>query len=479
MVRSAAAVPMFHETVNVPVVGRPGGMRVLYTRHGFMLPLVRFFQVRKNRRKSLAWQTKVCRAVGLLYDYFEAVENPDSPQARRAYLSDFVQALTAGTPELDGTDPTGLRWPAMGWRQIRETLMYVNAFTDFCATEHGSPRLNPMVAATFEERVAAYRRLDEQNSHSLLKHLGNAKDYYQEAHRARQVQGPRPHVRAERRPPFFPRERFGALLDVGFRRSHDRSLPPWEQFNIRDMMIAILQRHGGLRSSEPFHLWVTDIREDPANPGHALVLLHHPEDGGFRHHDGQSTVVASRREWLKTAYGRVPRNLLSGKERAGWKDLLLDAEAPENYAIVRWFQPEWSAYLWQLYRMYLQHVYLRERLRHPYLFVTLSGANFGEPYYIESYRQSLRRAVERIGLVYAKELGTTTHGLRHAYGQDLSDAKVDEKYIQLCMHHKSIHSQRVYTLPDSATISRILGTARARLYGEESIAHLPAALATA
>jgi hypothetical protein len=310
-------------------------MRVTATEYGFIQMVIRFFDVPLHRRKSLAWQKKVCRAVGLLYDYTVAVPPPSDPRRRTSYLSDFVEALTAGTVKLDGSDPTGLRWLPMGWNSTAEIIGYVNQFADFCSKELETSKLNPETAATFAERIAAYRRLDIRNSHSLLKHLGNAKSNHKIANSTREVVAPRSPKITEKKPPFFSRDSFPILLAHGFRQRQKGTLA--QQYNLRDMMIAILERHGGLRVSEPFHMFVTDVREDRHHPGHAEVRLYHPELGRFSYKNPLTGKIihVKRREYLRERYQRVPRNLETDKEHAGWKELMLDHGPPDSYAVVR------------------------------------------------------------------------------------------------------------------------------------------------
>jgi len=44
-------------------------------------------------------------------------------------------------------------------------------------------------------------------------------------------------------------------------------------------LITVLLHGGGLRESEPFHLYVSDVAIDPRNTKSALVRLYHPERG--------------------------------------------------------------------------------------------------------------------------------------------------------------------------------------------------------
>ncbi len=468
------ARPRFHETVTLPIAGRPRGVHVVLTERGILSLMVHLFAESTYRYRSLSWQRKVCRAIGLLYDYTIAVPKATDIAGAKAVLSNFVDALIVGTIRIDGSDPTELYWPAHSWPQVRDIISYVTLVSDYCARKYDIAPVNPLVEASFAERIAAYRRLDLQNSHSLLAYLGNAKARYEEAHKTYSIQSPRAPKIADTKPPYFPFDKFGLLLEEGFRRRADGEL--WEQYNIRDIMIAILQRHGGLRESEPFHLFVQDVRLHPRDHSQCEVRLYHPEVGRFSHMNPLTRKLehTTRAEYLKIKYGRTPRNLMMDKAYAGWKSLMLDQGPPNNYALVYWFPKDWGVAFWELYQMYIRHV-LPRGLNHPYLFVNLRGGKedatgtYGEPYRLSSYNNSLRRAVEKIGLTYSKAHGTTSHGFRHAYGQSLQGAHVEDKIIQIVMHHNSILSQEAYTRPSIAQINFELASARARLSSTVSL----------
>jgi hypothetical protein len=235
-------------------------------------------------------------------------------------------------------------------------------------------------------------------------------------------------------------------------------------------LITILLHGGGLRESEPFHLFVSDVGVDPQNPKSAVVRLYHPEQGAAPADyvdplSGQYNG-GDREEYLRIRWRMQPRTLIEGRFKAGWKDLhLFDQRG--KYALVHWFAPAWGEFFLTFFRPYIIHCRSR-RSQHPFLFVSQKAGLEGDPYTVDSYRQAHARAVRRIGLVPAKALGTTPHGHRHAYGQRLADAQVDELTIQRVMHHKSPASQAVYTEPSAVAIAAALATAQSRLAGFEA-----------
>jgi integrase len=230
-------------------------------------------------------------------------------------------------------------------------------------------------------------------------------------------------------------------------------------------MICILQRFGGLRASEPFHLYVTDVMEAKHNVGSAEVRLYHPELGRFSYREPISAEIihVTRTEFLRNRYGLIPRNLRTDKKHAGWKELMLDVGPPHNYAVVRWFPSFWGRVFWKLYKIYVREV-LPTKLGHPYLFVNLDeGEGFGSMYSLSAYYDNHAAAMARIGVAVSKREGTTTHGFRHAYGHSLEAVRISEKIIQCCLHHKSPNSQGVYTLPDALEVSAALEAGRVAL----------------
>ncbi len=178
---------------------------------------------------------------------------------------------------------------------------------------------------------------------------------------------------------------------------------------------------------------------------------------------------------LQQFYGLKPRNEVSrGKYHVGWKSLELNAD---HQAFVYWLDPTAGALFWVLYLGYLHHVRgpIMGRRRalgggdHPFLFVSEGSSNgegglIGDPLSPQAYERSHQRAVERIGLVHAKEEGTTTHGLRHLYGQTLADLGVDAAIIKKGLHHRHFLSQVPYTVPSHDRVNRVL---RAAVTGEE------------
>ena len=237
-----------------------------------------------------------------------------------------------------------------------------------------------------------------------------------------------------------------------------------ERYDWRGICITILMHWGGLRVSEPFHLWVGDVMTNPLKPNEASVRIYHPIDGAAPHDfkGPNGRFMANREAYLQARYPRYrPRNRETGNRKAGWKNPKLD-DTSQCYMYVHWLPTGTAG------RLFLQawKLYMLQRMRarigadkHPWLFVSFREEQKGEPYTIDAYRDAHARAIRRIGLEPAKLNGTTGHGHRHAYGQRTRRGAVSAIVTQRVLHHRSIESQAVYTEPSVSEVTRALETA--------------------
>jgi site-specific recombinase XerD len=233
----------------------------------------------------------------------------------------------------------------------------------------------------------------------------------------------------------FPSGRIDDLLWNGFTRyGFETSDVVHERLDLKNVLITMLMHYGGLRLSECFHFWVEDVV--PWEDGTALVKIFHPDKGRPRPNG------PSRREELLNKYGMQPRFEYSKSHtlHAGWKAPKEDNES-RHFLQVWWFPRSAGETFNDLWRLYLTYQRYPDGGKHPFAFTTQSGA----PHSIKGYNQSLKRAVERVGLPFSKEAGTTAHAHRHSYGQALANANADSLIIKNALHHKSIESQQVYT----------------------------------
>jgi hypothetical protein len=238
---------------------------------------------------------------------------------------------------------------------------------------------------------------------------------------------------------------------------------------------ALLDGWGGLRRSEGLHLWEIDVREDGDNPGHALVILNHPEEAKVQWHDpiagGDRWIT--RKEMLARRYGLRARDIVKrGHYHVGWKGMALN----DNYqACIFWIDPAAGALFWTLYLAYIRFVRPAVMARraqaggkdHPFLFVSEEinpeTGLVGEPYSEKAYERNHAAAVKRIGLPHKKAAGTTTHGLRHLYGHTMQKLGVHPHVIRQGLHHVNLLSQAIYTVPLPEEVDAALRAAQRKV----------------
>lgn len=469
-----------HHTIVHTTIQKPGfadrKLHVLYVLDGpecQPLPLIQLIEyfLEHGRTRSLSWQKETARAVGLFIDFLRANAEyfrrcDDRPQVLEA----FADALVGGTAGLDGCDTSGLWWEPKTIDRATALLNAATSFSDWLVKRYATTALNPWKTASMTEQMAYWRRFDKRRAGSILAHTASREKVEAQAKNARQVQIQRKRPSSDIQPAkFFPEDRIWDLLFEGFAKPRKKHSAHYhERYNIRDILITTLLHGGGLRESEPFHLYVSDVSIDRRNPKMAVVRLYHPEQGrapaDYANPISGRRIIADREEYLRVKWKLQPRNLVEGRFHAGWKDLQLSHEA-EKFTLVNWFPDYWGELFLSLFRLYITHCRSRH-FPHPYLFVSHKEQFAGAPYTIDSFRQSHSRAVRRIGLVPAQERGTSPHGHRHAYGQRMSDSQVPDLVIQRAMHHKSPLSQKVYTEPSEVRVEEVLREAQIRLGSE-------------
>lgn len=397
----------------------------------------------------------VCRLIDFIAAHSDSYLLPNT---RHLLARDFADALLMGTIQ-DGADPSGLWWTPRRAATARRLLAAASEFSDYLASQEGVRQINPFRDATRGEQIRNWRRWSYIKERSLLGHLHTREQAHgwaaaaRTAHVRRQApRGMEGDVRA------FPDDRFWDLLEIGFAK---RGVPTYataaRRMNMRDICIALLLHGGGLRVSEPCHLWVGDVFRDPDDADCAVVRVFHPAEGLVDYTDPATGSVRSitRATYLRLIHNRLPLTDLPRKQSAGWKNPLM-SDSRENFMHVFWRSPEYGRMFLRCFEVY----WFQQRpsvTSHPYLFVTADGA----PMTPHRYSLNHATAVRRIGLTPAKDLGTTPHGHRHAYGRYLRAAGVAPEVRRVAMHHKSIHSQEPYTAANAAEVRAALDQADA------------------
>lgn len=453
---------MTHVVVRYKVMRDNTGVQeeipVIITEFGPLKPLIHYI-LKYRRVSSESSINKLVQAVGLLIDYMQA--NHDCYDNARELFEGFVHRLYTGTVGVDGTDPSDLYWDGLKPLVVRALVNHLSKFSDWMTEELGTTQLNPWRQATRAEEQLAWAAWHHKRNRAFLAHAMNRDTAALEMSQARNVLLQKTPIIDHEAVKFFPDDRIDDLLFQGFIvPGKQKSSRIEERLNLRDILITLLMHFGGLRVSEPFHLYVHDVTPDPTNPGSAYVRVFHPSlglapDDWF---DARGKPVrCNRATYLRGKWGLPPRTDYPSSRtlHAGWKGNALDSAT--HSMDINWF-PTWAGELfWKLWVFYMGH---RAQLScdHPYAFVTRAG----KPYSIDAYEDAHRNAINRIDLTPAKVLGTTPHGHRHAYGQRLTDAQIDPIFRKKALHHKSLESQVVYTEPDRKKLSRLLEAATQR-----------------
>jgi hypothetical protein len=397
-------------------------------------PLAAYF---RERNKSLSVEKLTARAVALLIDFIVARDADFAEKSRRhELLNEFAHSLHQGSFS-GADDPTSLWWVARSSENTKDLLEAVCSFSDWLIENRGTQPLNPYRAASHAERIQYWRRWNKFKYTSLLAHTHHKS--HNEGISVRMFATPSSPLTTEGRPPYFPHERFADLLIRGFRRRGTHA-SFWKQYCVRDMMVALLLHGGGLRPSEPFHIWVNDIQADPHEPGRALVRVFHPEEGSISFPDAETgNIVTSSRKAFLQLQGLRPLNHQTVYN--GWKGNLLQKHG--KFMPVFWYPENYGRLFLKLFKIYINYVRPMS-LGHPWLFVTEDRL----PMTAKAYSTLHDAAVHRIGLTASKPAGTTPHGHRHAYGQRMQElleaGHIDKKIFQVVMHHRSALSQEAY-----------------------------------
>ncbi|WP_448119560.1 gamma-mobile-trio recombinase GmtY [Pseudomonas serbica] len=439
-----------HREYRTFIAGTPGLQPVLpiiLTEHGVLDQFARYIHL--NRRKSRSWQDSATFAVQLLLEYMEA--NQSTSRTPQALFSEFSTALFTGTIERFN-DPSGLWWQPRQPEDANKLIGHLTHFSDWLSSfnEKSNLQLNPWKEATRHEQRLNWAAYSHSRDNSFLSHLwqGDPTGY------SRSDRTSTPPINRQSPTKAFPEEKFGLLIEEGFRRYTRDTL---RSTDLRNSLISYLMHFGGLRLSEALSLWSDDVSIED---GEVIVRVFHPQYG--RGNNGKK-----RSDILQQRYGLQPRNTLvkaTDPLFLGWKNCLLTD--PHRRCFEVYFHPHNTglvfAALWRDYHL-KQRVKPTAGENHPYAFTNKNG----QPYSHRMFRKAHKLAIERIGLEYAKLHGTTPHGHRHAYGQRLAENGADPLLIKNAMHHASITSSQIYTEPTAMQIRRGLCDVELRLRGQD------------
>lgn len=411
----------------------------IYTESGLLISHLRYLA--ENPYKSGSWLDRSVFAVMLLIRYINV--NQSVFEDATSLLRSFSQCLSLGTINPSTLeDESGLYWSPRSSEDANTLLGHITVYTDWLSDqpEYDQQRINKFRKATSVEQRLNWCAYYHKHARVFLNHLYSPNSSVSPLNYVRQVQA---HQRAfvqVATTKRFPAPEIRRLLDVGMTQPKSEVNQAGKHTpDYKNQAITLLMHYGGIRKSEVFHLYLSDINVDRQR-SEAIVRIYHPSEGA-----SPDSCYGSRREYLMREFGLKPRTDYAKSERlhSGWKGPLLTDK--RKFFQVQFFPPEKAAEFLLVWRDYLVHQRVEPSsfYGHPYAFTNSKG----QPETVKNFQRLHQDAVRRIGLEHSKYLGTTEHGHRHAYGYRLADHGFSQVEIQKAMHHKSPDSCLVYLQP--------------------------------
>lgn len=413
---------------------------VILTESGPIESLIDYFTDNWDRR-STEWMKKVSSAVRLFIEYMHANPSQNDP---RQLFTNFRLRLFSGTIDYQtGDDPSNLWWKSRSPQEARRMIINLSDYFNWRSDKESNfknPNSN-WIGSKFDQNIAKaayeYRR-----NKAFLGHTWSVHEQIRN-NNAKSKTLRKPTTESDE-PISFPEEKIMDLLFKGFKVG--------KKYDYRGMLITLLLNGAGFRESEPFHLFLWDVMEDPMNPGQALVFIHHPSwgdapaDPKWVNAKGKQKK-GNRVTYLAERYGLTPRDWLLGTSASGWKGGMHESQHGGFYKRAYWFIPKFGELFWDIWLLYVKKVNEIPSIKrnHPYAFMNILREPKGEMYKLGKYEVAHEAAVRRIGLIPSKSNGTSIHGHRHAYGQRLRKAEMSKDMIRRFMHHSDLSSQEVYT----------------------------------
>lgn len=430
-----------------------------------------------NPDRSMTWMRTRSRALGLFYDYCAALSRTNrSPLSYQDMMARFGISIANGTLDPQtANDELQLYWPPSSIENAKRLISCLREYAEWCSYKNLVPQeltLRKKQLPTDEKTYIKY--LYQAYTAKSFMFLGHALKASHIARSWADLQNIMPIRFATKSSKtttskHFPDQYVSQLLKEGFIKN-PRASDVDEREDITAKMITLLMMFGGARHSESYHLWFNDVI--PQIDGSCKVFLRHPSEAKtfIPGEEGKN-----RKQYLHEC-GLKPRNSNCNTKsyKAGWKSLQVN----EDYsAPIHFIHPAAEKMFRELYVIYIKSYrpkLMRRRksrggYNHPFLFVGNWSGDIGSPYSMEAYKGALERAFNRLNnvhgldLVISKKAGTSPHGMRHYYGQALTDLGMDMKIIQKCLRHRTIGAQSVYTEPNGNKIRAELESAFDRI----------------
>ena len=441
--------------VYVPVHERRGGLfPLLFLSNGLPSATAALWTRAMDRERwSDSKIERHLRTIGALHAFYEATYRGSPIPSDRLYelVCDFADLRFRGSCSPDGTDSLGLFWPRIDISLVADEIRAINRYSDFVAHYLSLPPLNPEEQEVVKS-AQYYRSAREQGRSDAMVHLRGIRRRKRprrfETRLAVSRSGANP---KNNRPKYISPHELVILVEEGCR-------------NARDKMLVLLMGYGGLRISEPLHLFLNDATERFRDSRAAKIRLEHPSNGFARWSSRGNRREGRRSEFLSEMFGRLPRNELGrgNPQFAGWKGMLLPDANPDNRYLFWLDEAVVGRYFRELLEEYLEdhRVLLHSgKLKHPYLFFNIrkqrSSGVYGAPLTLANAHEAFESAAKRA------RVKCSPHGCRHHYAFYAADVLgLPQETLMRMLHHSSITSSDAYFARDPMSVRReILGVA--------------------
>ncbi|HEY0561798.1 MAG TPA: tyrosine-type recombinase/integrase [Methylophilus sp.] len=430
-------IPMkLSSLVLIPVTDRNGGLfPFLLLGNGEISLSAAKFALALSREGWSDEKIHQClKAVGRFYTFHSAKyqDSKNNLLSGHEIIGSYAETRFRGSISAGGNDETNLFWTRVNFTTVGREIYYLNLFSDFCNRYLSSININP-TEDRFIKTFKSYKDLRNQGLSDALVHL----DGVRKGRKPRYYELNKKNADSNQRlPKYLTTNLLIDLIEDGCR-------------NPRDKMLLLLMGFGGLRISEPLHIYTFDVMRNFNSTNASRIILAHPSNGIIETNKNDKLLKIKRADYLRESFKRLPRNEM-GKghiEYVGWKGMLLDKqEYEENY--VFWLEEDITGgYFRKLLENYISEnrsLFIGNRLNHPYLFFNIQKDRnielYGKPLTYMNAQEVFYAACKRINLK-----GYSPHSCRHHYGFYTANfLKLQPETLQRMLRHRQITSTDVY-----------------------------------
>ena len=419
------------------------------------------------------------RAIGHLYNFNKVLGLVEGDDYNPNHLlAKFIDAKLYGTDKhCTSTNHPYLKSLFLDWLPVnresikRSYLSPINDFDKWQSTFHGAERLNPS-EQVFLTQYQKYLDFKQRSSWDMLLHLSPSRSATHEVHAV--GINDRSHKRLTKTQnklrKSFPSEKFIELIDA--------------LKNPRDKLLFLFYGAGSLRRSEPPHLFLSDVKGID-KLGQLIIRLEDPVRGRVDWEDSRGvTRTTSRLKYFQENFQndhlpeRHPLKNLMPRDQylncndslhAGFKGMEfldggLTASGEAAYQELFWCTPELGRYAAKVFFEYAeQYIYRNPFERrpnplgwpyHPWLFISLTKAEYGMPMTLTGIKACWNRALKRMEM---EGCGYGIHSLRHLFAFYCANVlRLPVEILQGMLHHGDIASTQVYYNLSNTTVRQAL-----------------------